>query len=392
MVVDVTRLELRLFGLPVSVEVPNARYETLRAQWSWCLPDAHAQRSIDSIGVQSVERQKDISVSRDDAEDDGDGHTADYRLTTTLTGQAINACAGALFMFHAAGVADPISGKVAGLIAPSGTGKTTASRALCTRGYGYVTDETLIFNDVGDVLPYPKPLSVIIGDLVGQKSQHGPDELGFTPLPDGPLTLGPLVVLDRAEDTVEPRLEPMSVFEGLMAVLPQSSAVPLVPDALERIAELARRGGGFHRLAYTEISDAIDVLHTAFTTTEAERDWIHVPGNWPDGDAAPSRYGHTAAAAVADPPTAHTRYERGLFVDALTSLHADEALVLVGDLPAHLLGVGAQIWALLETPRGAQELTERCVAIYGDHPQADQLTLDALVQLEESGVVRRLPA
>ena len=89
---------------------------------------------------------------------------------------------------------DPAYGaRVVGVVAASGTGKTT----FCTRlaaGWRYLTDETLAVDPATlVVLPYPKPLSVVpvVSDETAHaahpgatypgKADHAPADLGLAP-------------------------------------------------------------------------------------------------------------------------------------------------------------------------------------------------------------------
>ena len=339
-------LELRVFGLDFAVNVQPERRDAVARQWHWCRPDAPSQRTIaplpsaphrvgrggSSVGsetaaglraagtaeVERVDIAKAITVDRiDDAPGSG-SDTGDYTLTTTLTGRAISARAGEFVMLHAGGVCDPDTGVVAGLFAASGTGKTTATQHYCTHGYGYVTDETLIFNDRRDVMAYPKPLSVLVNPGVsGVKTQHCPDDLDMAPPRDGALRLGPLVLLDRIRDDARPdesvnggdaeadatraapdridaeddnsagthepgeaELSEMPLFEALTLILPQSSAMPQIDGCLDLLARIALAGGGVQRLRYREIADTLPLLRDVFTLAPQEPFWRHVPGTW----------------------------------------------------------------------------------------------------------------
>jgi hypothetical protein len=118
-------------------------------------------------------------------------------LSQSVTLAAIEARRGQLWMMHAAGVADE-EGRVIALIGPSGQGKTTAARTLAT-AYGYVSDETVGIEADGTVVPYRKPLSVIV-DSKWVKKQCPPEELGLLALPEARLRLAAIVLLDRRPD------------------------------------------------------------------------------------------------------------------------------------------------------------------------------------------------
>lgn len=86
-----------------------------------------------------------------------------YEWTSRATVASLEARAGELLMFHAAGLSAS-DGRVVALVGPSGTGKSTAARTLCRDDFGYVTDETVAVDDAQRVLPFPKPIAVIPAD------------------------------------------------------------------------------------------------------------------------------------------------------------------------------------------------------------------------------------
>lgn len=73
-----------------------------------------------------------------------------------LNNAAIEQCSH--FAVHS-GVAAKTDGIVA-IPAESGNGKTTLTASLVKLGFGYLSDEALVFDDDGNVLPYPKPFAL----------------------------------------------------------------------------------------------------------------------------------------------------------------------------------------------------------------------------------------
>ena len=319
---------------------------------------------------------------------------ADYRLTTNLTSAAITACQGRYFMLHAAGVADS-DGRVAALIAASGTGKTTAIRHFCSLAdYGYVTDETLIFNTRGEILPYPKPLSILTPtpdeNGVIEKEQHNPSDLGLSEPPAGPLRLGPMVILDRLREESEsladepPTLTHLDLVDALAALLPQSSSMPSTPNCLDEVARLASVHGGFRSLRYREIRDANDLLAQAFATPGEVEPWQHYPGNWNDRRPDLSPYGwQTPTGKTLPPAMADTEFRRGPFVDALSIHDETKLLLLVGNSVIVLQDLSATIWVSTQEATRLDELVARCQELYGEHPQAEELVRQCIAQLYE---------
>ncbi|GAB2974612.1 GTPase domain-containing protein [Nocardioides montaniterrae] len=164
---------VRALGVTVGIEVAAEHAPVVRAAWSRSLADAPV----------------DTSVAL------GEWHPGTMsQLSSMVTIAAIDRRAGELWMLHAAGLADPDSGRTVALVGPSGVGKSTAVRQL-THRFAYVTDETVGVTLDGRVLPHPKPLSVIV-DGAYPKVQTSPDDLGLLHAPDA-LTLAAVVVLRR---------------------------------------------------------------------------------------------------------------------------------------------------------------------------------------------------
>ncbi|MGD3860664.1 hypothetical protein QT580_22560, partial [Xanthomonas citri pv. citri] len=139
-------------------------------------------------------------------------------LTTAVTLAGIERHRGRSLMFHAAGLADPVTGGTAVLVAASGTGKTTAARRL-GHDLGYVSDETVCVDaaDLG-IAPYPKPLSVVRGP--GEpKEQVSPDDLGLRPL-RGPAALRALLLLERDPAQEHPHVtDPLPLVTALATLV-----------------------------------------------------------------------------------------------------------------------------------------------------------------------------
>lgn len=179
-------------------------------------------------------------------------------LSQRVTLAAIERARGRLWMLHAAGVALE-DGRVVAFIGPSGRGKTTAS---CTLGrhHGYVSDETVAIAPDGAVLPYRKPLSVI-EDPAAPKAQRAPSDLGLLPLPDVPLRLAAIVLLDRdPEGPDEPVIATVDLGDALAELVAQTSYLPALAEPLRTVAAHADAVGGILRVTYREAQALVPVV------------------------------------------------------------------------------------------------------------------------------------
>lgn len=164
------------------------------------------------------------------------GGSADARALYSLSGEitklVINAHIGQKFLFHAAGAA--LGGAAVGLVAESGTGKSTAVRHLVEHlGCGYLTDETLIVDpDTHRVTPYQKPVSQRAAN--GEKTDLPIVTEEFHELP----TLTRLVLLDRRPEAAGVTVTALSPGEAMSALVEQSSSIWKVPAPALRLARL----------------------------------------------------------------------------------------------------------------------------------------------------------
>jgi hypothetical protein len=176
-------------------------------------------------------------------------------LSPRVTVAAITHQAGALMMLHACGLAGG-DGRTIGLVGPSGTGKTTASRTLGAR-LGYVTDEALAIRPDGTVAAYPKPLSIKV-DGSPFKDQVSPDDLGLAPTPAANRLVG-LAVLSR-DGSAEPWVEDISTVQALAMLATESSFLVRVPSPLHRLAEIVDGAGGLRVLHYAEAAHLVGLV------------------------------------------------------------------------------------------------------------------------------------
>ncbi|WP_145228673.1 hypothetical protein [Rudaeicoccus suwonensis] len=358
-----------VFGAIVAVEVEEADRERIRSQWSRCLADTGLPADAEIPLREHIET-----------------HRRDYQLATELTLAGIRQSAGSRLMLHAAGVADLATGSVIALVAPSGTGKTTAARWLCRNGFGYVSDETVVISTDLTVTAYPKPLSVVIDPAEPtHKRQESPDALGLLTAPVA-LRLSTIVLLDRDPDAGEPEIEQLALADGLLALIPQTSALPAMDHPLGTLAGLVVAAGGVLRLRYRDIDQTADILRSALATPRVQPeilDQLHpAPGSeLPEMyDAAPAAPAPTAALSLGSTVT------RLPYTDAIA---IDESIVvLVGSSTVVLDGLGSTIWRHCERPVSADALVDRCRQEHGDHADATHLVLDAIEVLYSSGLLQ----
>lgn len=284
----------------------------LRRHWSRCLTDpvgGHELLAADST----------LPLSREVL----------LRLTFVLNERAMHELAGRAVMLHAAGLS--LADRVLVLVAPSGTGKTTAALHLGGT-LGYVTDETVAILLDGSVVPFPKPLAVVDPEQPDLKVHRSPDDLDLLHHAAG-LRAGPVVLLDRRRpgSLGRPQLVPVPMLHGLRELVPQTSALTALARPLLTLAGLLGPAGGVHRLVYEEI-----------------------------GEAAPLLQG-LLRSAPGDPPHPAVRDElpagpRAGVIDAIGL--GDETLVLHERGQIHLGATGSRAWR--ESPRRTmQELARQ---------------------------------
>lgn len=255
-------------------------------------------------------------------------------LSQAVTLAAIEARRGELWMLHAAGLADE-HGRVIALVGPSGQGKTTAARTLATI-YGYVSDETVGITADGTVTPYRKPLSVIEGSSRWDKTQRTPGELGLGTLPDAPLRLAAIVLLDRrADGPDEAVVEHCDLGEAFVELIAQTSYLADLPDPLRTIAAHLAATGGLRRVIYREADSLATALAPLFREPAERRCLDPIVRPRPEKDV--SRDG----------------VYRGAYLDALLLEEPDRVALLQPCLPEGatfrlVTGIGPALWRAAE--------------------------------------------
>lgn len=250
------RIELELLGSRVDVVVSGSGAADLEkailSAWDRCLAVDRAVPPVIAVEVVLDEDADVIQRAHARGAVAGDSHDSVLSwLTSTLTLKAIELQHGKLLMLHACALSDPVTGNAVVLVAPSGTGKTTAALTL-GRELGYLTDETAAIGTGDAVVPYPKPLSLLV-DGQQPKQQTSPTDLGLLPAPPTSRVVA-LALLDRDDHVTVPTVESVPILEALALLAEQSSALQLLPRPLHLVADLLDRTGGLRRIRYADVS------------------------------------------------------------------------------------------------------------------------------------------
>jgi hypothetical protein len=253
---------VRLEALEVGFEVicaGSGAAELARAvedAWDSCLvnPDDGASRPDEVITLLLEEDHDRLAMLAGQSQLFGsDLATVMDRLSPMITRIAVTSRREDLVMVHACAVGDPQTGSAVVLFGPSGTGKTTLARTLCT-DLAYLSDETAaISEDDLRIVPYPKPLSIIVRRGDELKEQMSPARLGLCDGDGTTYRLAALVQLCReADHQGEAVLELLAVVDALPELVSQTSYTRQMERPLHRLAGLALRVGGVHRVTYAE--------------------------------------------------------------------------------------------------------------------------------------------
>lgn len=363
------QLRLGVLGAQISVAAPRELAPTLSAQWAHCRaggPAHEAEHTLDLIGR------------------GGTRDALEYELSRAVTLIGIKHQRGRSLMLHAACVVDPVTGRAAVLVGPSGMGKTTAAARLCQSGFTYVTDEAVALDETGRALLYPKPLSVVRDPArPTDKRQHAPEELGMRVADREPVVTA-LLLLCRSEQHEEAVLEPVGLLDAIVEIVPQTSALPALDRPLGRLLDLVQACGGVRRLRYRDIDSVVDLVRAVVSTTqpqEAAAAVVHRPPQ--DARADPSEPVTRWPAPHVGPQTA---VGRAPFTEALES--DGEVLVLAGVSTVRLDGIGTTVWLACARPRLVSELVSHCVDVHGDVADADRLVAAAVSTLVSHGLLR----
>lgn len=281
-------------------------------------------------------------------------------------------------LLHAAALALD-DGRVIGFVGPSGIGKTTVARTLGA-AHGYVTDETLAVTPTAPfaVTPYRKPLAIVADGET--KTQLAPIDAGMRALPDAPLRLARLVLLDRdaAHGDRTPELHPVDDADAVLALLEQSSRLESTTAPLHALLGVLAATGGAVRVRYGEAATLVDLLPRLAAGAG------HVPARLGAGrDAGTNAAGDAAGAAWR------------IAADCTWGESASGRMLVHGRRRwQELTGIGPALWRALEAgPAALPALEAAVVAEHGAPPAGDatDLVRAALDELTALGFIEARP-
>ncbi|MEO7267998.1 MAG: hypothetical protein ABIW49_02200 [Knoellia sp.] len=294
-----------------------------------------------------------------------------YAVSREITLASLQRRRGSAVLLHAAGL--NLGERAIAFVGQSGAGKSTAARVL-GQHFGYLSDETVAVEADGRVAPYPKPLSIITDpDAPWDKGEWSPDELGLRKASE-PAYLTGLVLLERDPGRTVPELVELPLIDALLAVIAQSSSLPMLDRPLHRLAELASGSGGPYLLRYNEIGDCIHLIDALLAGgKDSEREpWTSTPPPVVFSPNSPDTHRHAVV--------------RAAWRDAV---HGEGGtLVLVGETPVRLGPVGEILWRIAAAPVSRDDAYAAVVAELGPHPDAARAVDDGIAQLVELGLLR----
>jgi hypothetical protein len=243
--------------------------ESVSAAWDWCLVDpAEDAAPAEPVRVLLDDDPMVLAAQSPTSSLFGDDlPTLMDRLSPLVTRLAVNERRRDLVMFHACALADPRSGATVVLYGPSGTGKTTLARTLCT-DFVYLSDETAGVTPDLRIVPYLKPLSIIVNPGDALKEQVSPGLLGLLRPDRRDHRLHALVQLRREPGhTGPPLLEQLTTVDALPELVAQTSYTREMDRPLHRLAELAHQVAGVRRVTYAESADLRPVVRAILDGT-----------------------------------------------------------------------------------------------------------------------------
>ena len=376
---------LRVLGAPVSVtfgsDVPPERVAELRRAWSRCLDSGtpvdanHAPDVARPSGTGSFEARISTGAASCGVAADSFEELA-AELTSAITRAGIGARRGELMMLHASGLSDPGSGQTFALLGASGAGKTTATRALAAH-LGYISDETVGVDRSGRVVPFPKPLSVIVDPAPEPKRQVGPDELGLKIAHDAP-RLAAIVFLHRDPSAEKAVATPIGFAESVLLLALQTSWLSHADRPLQWLCSVLEACGGSVQATYGEAEELLALLPPLLESPPLATAWVPSEGGRPDGSEA----GAPASGRVA----------RARVIDAVEVLEEggipEELLVMTGEGLIRLGGIAPAIWRAAERPASIEDIARRIAHGAALTPELVAAVSHAVTEMESRGVLR----
>ncbi|GAA3270401.1 hypothetical protein [Paenarthrobacter aurescens] len=385
------QLKLRVLGAAVSVVleagVTPDLYAELRRVWSRCLDESdewlfHARDISVPASGRSQERPFQATVSSTSGTTTvaaGTFREFASNLTTAVTLAGITECRGDLVMLHGAALAEEKTGRAVALVGRSGMGKTTATKRLGA-GLGYITDETVGVDASGRIVPYAKPLSLIVGDPAAPKKQVGPDDLELLMAPAAPM-LASLVLLDRNPDAADPKVVPLSHAEAIIELAPHTSSLGDVNRPLSRLCGILDATGGAVRVSYREAGDLAAVLAAILERPAISKTWRSVLAE--DTQATQGLPHPDAVRSMV--------LKRAELLDAvefpLPDGQGTELIAMTGQGVVRLTGIGPAIWRALATPCDLNGIAGRIASLIGLPEGYESHLLKGVEELKFHGIL-----
>lgn len=306
-------------------------------------------------------------------------------LVYQATASAIASGQGSLLMFHGAALKDPDSAKAFVLVAESGGGKTTATREL-GKSFEYFTDETVGIDEDYKIFDFPKPLSILEGDMVRPKIQYGPEKLALLE-PSGDASLSLICLLNRDKDGEKQgaTAEPVPMSEAIPLIAPQTSSLSRLDRGLVRLCQAIDRVGGVQRLHYSEARDLsrlmADLLHARPEKPTKPSCKHHRP--------AGNRWIAAENLRPMDDPRSEPVGEEYMRFNVDDAVYFDDGslCILVDEKFTVLHGAGPFIWELLETPLKFEDLAEEARDMDNAPEDVERILHQALESMIASGIV-----
>jgi len=167
----------------------------------------------------------------------------------------------ARFAIHSGAIAMGL--RTVAIPAESGHGKTTLTAALVKAGFDYLSDEALVFDDDGSVVPYPKPFALSewsarkLGvPIRGEETLATASDLGGKVGEGGRLT--DLILSEYGHEYLT--LEPLPKSQAVAALIQYSFNHYKDPARAFRIATDVARDLSVWRLEYDDPIEAAEVI------------------------------------------------------------------------------------------------------------------------------------